>query len=276
VYSRREQDNVISEQAAFELMGTDLPSAVAFYATYFDQQGIQWTEFEAGTAVVLALTYPERPGVTAVVQIGAMDGGVSLSQERSEVGSGSTPLADAVDPDDPQDGEAEPGEGSMAESDAPDTSQAPDVSEPPPATEGALLLHGERVAIAWRLVNATYVPATGGDDPLFHIHTSNEADGFYLSFEFYTVRDQAWARESGMYDIACQDPLRDTGICVHFDPDGPGPAGDLGADFGARGTVVIRQLDSGGYAIDVIGLAFTDGTTFEDFTMSSEPGDGSE
>ena len=225
----------------------------------------------AAVAVVFALTSPERPGVTAVVQIGAMDGGVSLSQERSEVGSGSTPLADAVDPDDPQDGE-----GSMAESEAPDTSQAPDASEPPPATEGALLLDGERVAIAWQLVNATDVPAAGGDDPFFHIHTSNETDGFSLSFELYTVWGQAWAGETGMYDIACQDPLRDTGICVHFDPDGPGPAGDLGADLGARGTVVIRQLDSGGYAIDVIGLAFTDGTTFEDFTMSSDPGDGSE
>ena len=43
---------------------------------------------------------------------------------------------------------------------------------------------------------------------------------------------------------------------------------NLGADFGASGTVVIRQLDEAGYDLDVIGLTFTDGTTVADFTMT--------
>jgi hypothetical protein len=107
----------------------------------------------------------------------------------------------------------------------------------------------------------------GSGDPFFHIHTSNAADGFFLAFEMYTVWGQGWTGETGTFDIGCLDPRLDTGICVHFDPDGPGPLGDLGEDFGARGLVTIHQLGETGYDIDVAGLAFTDGTTFADFTM---------
>jgi len=275
-YERSDQDGVITEHASFEFVGTDLATVRDFYTSYFDSQGLEWSEFEAASSIVLNLTYPGRPGVAAVVQVGETAGVVTVNQERTEVTDGSEPLAETVDPDDPQEMDEGSGGGEGAGDPAPDTSEAPDASEPPAASQGALLLDGGQAAVAWALVNDTYVPADGGADPFFHIHSSNDADGFYLSFEFYTVWGQAWTGETGTFDIACQDPSRDTGICVHFDPDGPGPAGDLGADFGARGTVVIRQLDKGGYDVDVIGLAFTDGTTFEDFTMSSEPGGGSE
>lgn len=120
----------------------------------------------------------------------------------------------------------------------------------------------------WALVSPTYQPAGGGNDPFFHIHTSSAVDGFVLSFELYTVFGAAWTGETGQFDIGCLDARLDTGICVHYDPDGLGDDGDLGDDFGARGRVLIRRLDAEGYDIDVMGLEFSDGTRFADFTMT--------
>ena len=121
----------------------------------------------------------------------------------------------------------------------------------------------------WSQVNPTYLPNTGpASDPFFHIHTSNELDGFYLSFELYTMWGQGWTGETGDFEISCLDQNSDTGICVHFDPDGPGPMGDIAADFGATGQVTITALDNGMYDVSVHSLRFTDGTEFAPFDMT--------
>ena len=134
------------------------------------------------------------------------------------------------------------------------------VSDP----DGAGLL-----VLDWSLVHPIYIPQdTSGSDPFFHIHTDAELDGFYMSFELYTVWGEAWTGDTGVFDITCIDPVTSTGLCIHFDPDGPGPLGDTAADFGATGTMLINQLDEFGYDLEVTGLTFTDGTAFAPFTIS--------
>lgn len=115
-------------------------------------------------------------------------------------------------------------------------------------------------AIDWSALAAPPVYAqVGGSDPFFHIHNVPASDGFFFSLEMYTVYGSAWTGELGTFDIGCA--AASTGICAHFDPDGPGPLGDLGADFLATGSVTINQLDAEGYDVVVDELVFTDGTT---------------
>ncbi len=152
------------------------------------------------------------------------------------------------------------------ETDTPTTSTAPETTAAP---EPALDLTGDLAMVNWDAVTDTYIPAAGtAEDPYFHVHSSNDADGFFLSLELYTVWGQAWTGETGTFAISCGDPVAGTGICAHFDPDGPGPLTDLGEDFAATGTVVVNQLDEGGYDLVVQDLSFSDGTTFAEFTMS--------
>ena len=63
-------------------------------------------------------------------------------------------------------------------------------------------------------------------------------------------------------------PVNSAGICPDVDPDGPGPEPVKGDDFAATGSLTIVQLDDGGHEIVVHELAFSDGTTFSEFTMS--------
>ena len=102
-------------------------------------------------------------------------------------------------------------------------------------------------------------------DPFFHIHTDPETDGFFLSFELYTTYGPTWTGQMGTFEINCSG--LSTGICAHFDPDGPGPLPDLGADYLAAGTVTINQLDETGYDIVVDELTFTDGTVITGLHM---------
>ena len=45
--------------------------------------------------------------------------------------------------------------------------------------------------------------------------------------------------------------------------------GDVRFNYGRQHErALFNQLDAGGYSIDVEGLTFTDGTTFEPFTMT--------
>ena len=102
-------------------------------------------------------------------------------------------------------------------------------------------------------------PATSSADPFFHVHNQPATDGFFLSIEAYTVYGTAWMGELGTYQIDCSPA--GSGICIHFDPDGEGPIGDLGADFLATGTIDISQADAGGFVATLRDVAFSDGTT---------------
>lgn len=114
-----------------------------------------------------------------------------------------------------------------------------------------------------------YASAGDGADPLFHVHTLPETEGFFLSFEMYTTGYGAkWTGETGLVEISCDSPATSTGICVYFDPDGPGPEPVKGEDFQTTGSLTISQLDASGYAFEVHELIFSDGTTFQPFTVT--------
>ncbi|MEQ1873879.1 MAG: hypothetical protein ABL953_09140 [Ilumatobacteraceae bacterium] len=161
---------------------------------------------------------------------------------------------------------------------APPATEAPTTEAPttdPPATEAPttvaepvdpLVPTATGFAINWEALNSTpFYGETGGADPYFNIHTVPAGDGFLFSLELYTVYGTAWSGELGTFDIGCAPAS--TGICVHFDPDGPGPLGNLGADFLATGSLTINQLDDFGYDIVVHEVVFTDGTTITEFHM---------
>ncbi|MDG2027233.1 MAG: hypothetical protein P8J50_08995 [Acidimicrobiales bacterium] len=137
-------------------------------------------------------------------------------------------------------------------------------ADDPPDEPAALDDSGDQVMVDWGAVTPVFTPDAGGDDHFFHVHSSNAVHDFYLSFEFYTVWGGAWTGGTGTFPIGCNDPTNDTGICVNYVT---ANGDNLGADFGASGTVTINQLDADGYEILVGGLTFTDGTTFADFTM---------
>jgi hypothetical protein len=102
-------------------------------------------------------------------------------------------------------------------------------------------------------------PEAGSTDPFFHIHTSPATDGFFLGIELYTVYGAAWTGQTGTFPIDCTPA--GTGICVHFDPDGPGPQRNLGADFLATGQIRIDQLTTNEFDVTLTTVAFSDGTT---------------
>ncbi len=167
---------------------------------------------------------------------------------------------------------------------APATSAAPTTAIPVPTTATPtttaapttttkappLAIEDDVVTIDWSALGAEpfYSPASGGGDPFFHIHTAPETDGFFLSLEMYTTGyGQEWTGETGTFDISCDDASSSTGICPYFDVDGPGPDPVKGSDFMTTGSLTIIQLDGDGYEIVVHELTFSDGTTFDEFTI---------
>lgn len=103
-------------------------------------------------------------------------------------------------------------------------------------------------------------PAAGSADPFFHVHNDPASDGFFFSVEAYTSGyGTAWTGELGDFVIDCSPA--GTGICVHFDPDGPGPLPDLGSDFLVTGDVSIEQADGDGFVATFSNVGFSDGTT---------------
>lgn len=103
-----------------------------------------------------------------------------------------------------------------------------------------------------------FAPPGGGADPFFQVHTTPAVDGFYFGVEAYTVYGTAWTGQLGEFTIDCSPA--GSGICVHFDPDGPGPMPDLGADFMVTGDVEIIQADAAGFVAILSNLAFSDGS----------------
>lgn len=155
---------------------------------------------------------------------------------------------------------------------APPDTDAPTTEAPatdPPATDAPTTVAEPVIAITptdtgftieWAALGAApFYAEVGGGDPYFHIHNIPATDGFFFSLEMYTVYGSTWSGELGTFDIGCAPAS--TGICAHFDPDGPGPLTDLGVDFLATGSVTIEQLDAEGYDIVVDELVFSDGTT---------------
>ncbi len=139
----------------------------------------------------------------------------------------------------------------------------------------AISLDGTTYTIDWAALPTTpfYDPSAGSDaDPFFHIHTDGAGDGFFFAFEMFTTGYGAlWTGETGAFPLGCAEPApapNSTGICLHFDPDGPGAATDLNADFAATGSITIDRLDADGYDIAVGQLTFSDGTTIAPFTMA--------
>jgi hypothetical protein len=133
----------------------------------------------------------------------------------------------------------------------------------------ALEVAGTVYTIDWSALvgPVVFTPPGGGSDPFFHVHNSPAHDGFFFSVEAYTVYGSAWSGELGTFEIGCFPA--GTGICVHFDPDGPGPAPDLGADYMVTGTVEILQADAEGFVAVFTGVAFSDGSTIPGlFTVS--------
>jgi len=138
------------------------------------------------------------------------------------------------------------------------TTQAPTTTEAP---ADAITVEGTAVAIDWSQVSAPFFagPVDGAADPFYHLHTDPGTDGFFLSIEAYTVYGTQWTGELGTFEIDCTEA--GTGICVHFDPDGPGPEGDAGADFLATGTITFHKLGAGGMQATLENVTFTNGLT---------------
>lgn len=140
----------------------------------------------------------------------------------------------------------------------------PPADDPPaPALDDS----GDQVVVDWTAISDVYLPDTPAQSggTFFHIHSDNAVHDFYLNFELYRDWGAGWSGELGTFEIGCNDPNTDTGICVHYvTADGT----NVGEDFSAAGTVTITQLDGDGYEILVSGLTFSDGTTFADFTMA--------
>jgi len=254
-------DGVVSRQAAtFELTGVDVETAISFYEDYFaGTDYVVGDRIPLGESIALNISMADNPNINAVVQAGVQaDGKLTINQERSEfIEAADTSGGDDSATSSGSDGSAASDDGSGEGAGADDAGSVE-----------ALVFDGTTATINWAGVSAVYLPNTGpADDPFFQIHTDNALDGFYLSFEFFLVWGEAWTGETGTFEISCSDPTTDTGICVHFDPDGDGPLGNVGADFAAAGSVTINQLDDAGYSIMVTGLTFSDGTVVEDFEL---------
>lgn len=141
------------------------------------------------------------------------------------------------------------------------------------APEPALIYDEGTYSIVWANVSDPFWDPDAGstEDPFFFIHTRPDQDGFYFALEMYTTGYGAlWQGELGDVDIICNEAapaLNSTGICPHFDPDGPGPLGDLNTDFAATGSITINQLDENGYDIVVNEIMFSDGSRITSFRL---------
>lgn len=140
-------------------------------------------------------------------------------------------------------------------------------------SEPALSADDGTYSIVWaRVTNPFWSPNAGTtDDPFFFIHTRPDQDGFYFSLEMYTTEFALWQGELGGVAVICNEGSpapNSTGICTHFDPDGPGPLGDLNADFAAVGSITINQFDDGGYDIVVDEIVFSDGSKIAGFELA--------
>ena len=133
----------------------------------------------------------------------------------------------------------------------------------------ALTVTGDVYTMNWEALTGpvVFTPAGGGLDPFFLVHNSPAHDGFFFSVEAHTVYGAAWTGQLGTFEIGCSPA--GTGICVAFDPDGPGPLPDLGADNMVTGTIEILQADAAGFIAVFSNVSFSDGSTIPGpFTVS--------
>ena len=160
---------------------------------------------------------------------------------------------------------------------APTTAAAPTTVAAPTtavAPDPALSQEGNVYSVNWAGVADPFWNPNAGSaaDPFFHIHTEPAQDGFFFALEMYTTGYGAlWTGELGEVEIICDEASpapNSTGICPHFDPDGPGPLGDLNADFAATGSITIDQLDDDGYNITVNEVLFSDGSSIAGFQLT--------
>lgn len=151
---------------------------------------------------------------------------------------------------------------------------APDTTPDSTAPGTALGQDGSTYTINWGAISPPFFagPSAGSADPFYHIHSNGAVDGFFFSLELYTTGYGAlWTGELGTFPLGCSEAApapNSTGICVHFDPDGPGGVSDLNADFAAAGSITINQLDADGYSIDVGQITFSDGSVVAPFSMT--------
>ena len=119
------------------------------------------------------------------------------------------------------------------------------------------------VAINWEALRGEpfFDPPVGGSaDPFYHIHTMPNVDGFFFSIEAYTTGyGPAWTGELGTFAIDCS--INGSGICVYFDPDGPGPIPVAGQGFDATGEITFHALSDEGYDLTLTDVAFSEGYT---------------
>ena len=145
---------------------------------------------------------------------------------------------------------------------APAATPAATATPAPTATRGVAIVvpNGLATINPDALAPIVFVPpAAGSADPFYHVHTTPALDGFFLSIEAYTKYGPKWTGQLGTFAVECTPT--GTGICVHFDPDGPGPQADLGKDFKATGQVTFTALSATGFDITLTALRFSDGTT---------------
>ena len=159
---------------------------------------------DLGGTLAINISDPNNPLTTAVIQAGETGGVVTVNQNKT-VPAGEPESTDG-------------GEGASASGGSDGV--------------GPVTIDGDVVTIDWdALPSEPYFAFTDGADAFYQIHTNPETDGFYLNFEFYTVWGEAWTGELGTFPISCIDPTTSTGICVYYDPDGPGPEPVKGSDF---------------------------------------------
>ena len=128
-------------------------------------------------------------------------------------------------------------------------------------TAPAIVIQGSAVTInPDALAALVFVPpAAGSADPFYHIHTTPAVDGFFLSIEAYTLYGPKWTGQLGTFAIDCSPA--GTGICVHFDPDGPGAQPDLGKDFKVTGEIAFTVLSATAFDVTLRNITFSNGTT---------------
>lgn len=244
-YEYREDEFGTYEAVVFEVTGATLDEIISHYESTLPSMGYDvGPRLELGDSIAINITDPANPATTAVIQAGPTDDVITVNQNKT------VPVGDAT------------------------TSST--TSPPVTASSGAAgpggqhhTVDGSTVTIDWGDLPSTpfFAPANQANDPFFHIHTNPATDGIFLAFEMYTDWGQAWTGQTGTFEISCSNPATSTGICPYYDPDGPGPEPVKGGDFATTGMMTINQLDAGGYDIEVTELVFSDGTSFEPFTM---------
>ncbi|MEE8337190.1 MAG: hypothetical protein V3R95_03945 [Dehalococcoidia bacterium] len=91
----------------------------------------------------------------------------------------------------------------------------------------------------------------GSADPLYEIETTSSA--FIIDTSFFTKFGSAWTGQAGTFAVGCGS-ASETGICVHFDPDGAAGSVEL-LGPSTQGSVTITALGTS-YSVTFSGVSF--------------------